>query len=238
MDMCSLSVFFFVSFVHSWFKFMSTIRQPDRRVKRTLGLLRDALMALIQEKGYDSITVQDITDRANVARTTFYLHFKDKDELLFEGMREIYQDLIDRLKARSADGTLLHVFGSDAAVDFEHVAQYADFYRIMLGERGSMAFMIRVEKFLADMLLEDMLKPLQAELPNAKPRIPLELMAYHFAGAQIGQIKWWVDNEMRIPPEEIGQMMENLCAYGLFWAMGVIEAPTVELEYTNNASDS
>ena len=208
----------------------NTRKSPDRRVKRTLALLRDALMALIQEKGYDSITVQDITDRANVARTTFYLHFKDKDELLFEGMREIYQDLIDRLKARSASGKLLHTFGTDAAVDFEHAAQYADFYRIMLSERGSMAFLIRVQKFLADMLLEEMLKPLLEELPNAKPRIPLELMAYHYAGAQIGQIKWWLDNDMRFAPGEIGLMMENLCANGLFWAMGVVEAPNIALE--------
>ncbi len=65
----------------------------DRRVQRTRQLLRDALMALIVEKGYDAISVQDITDHANVARPTFYLHYKDKEELLLSSVQEIYDDL-------------------------------------------------------------------------------------------------------------------------------------------------
>jgi AcrR family transcriptional regulator len=68
----------------------------DRRKARTRQLLRDALMALIVEKGYEAISIQDIVDRANVARPTFYLHFKDKEELLFTSLVEIYEELFSR----------------------------------------------------------------------------------------------------------------------------------------------
>ncbi|MBC8171477.1 MAG: helix-turn-helix transcriptional regulator, partial [Anaerolineae bacterium] len=80
-----------------------TVRKLDRRKQRTRQLLRDALMALIVAQGYDTITVQDIADAANVARTTFYLHFKDKDELLFEGMREMYETMFEEMQQNPAD---------------------------------------------------------------------------------------------------------------------------------------
>ena len=55
--------------------------KTDRRVQRTRELLQKALIELISERGYDAITIQDIVDRANVGRTTFYLHYNSKDEL-------------------------------------------------------------------------------------------------------------------------------------------------------------
>lgn len=57
-------------------------KQLDRRVRRTRRALQDSLTSLILEKGYDAVTVEDITDRADLGRTTFYLHYKDKEELL------------------------------------------------------------------------------------------------------------------------------------------------------------
>jgi AcrR family transcriptional regulator len=59
----------------------------DRRVQRTRRLLHKAFMSLILEKKYESITVQEILDRADVGRSTFYMHFRDKDELLVSGFQ-------------------------------------------------------------------------------------------------------------------------------------------------------
>ncbi len=63
--------------------------QTDRRVQRTQALLQDALLALIEEKGYAAITVQDILDRANLGRSTFYMHYRDKDDLLVSGFEQL-----------------------------------------------------------------------------------------------------------------------------------------------------
>jgi AcrR family transcriptional regulator len=68
--------------------------QVDRRVQRTRALLRDALMSLIAEKGYRAITVQNIIDRANLGRSTFYAHYQDKEDLLLSGMEEHVHNLI------------------------------------------------------------------------------------------------------------------------------------------------
>ena len=69
-------------------------QRVDRRVQRTRQLLNRALMELIVEKGYDSVTVQDIIDRANLGRSTFYAHYQDKDDLLFSGIDEVVHSLI------------------------------------------------------------------------------------------------------------------------------------------------
>lgn len=66
-----------------------TTGAEDRRIQKTLKLLREALVSLIAEKPYDSIVVKEILDRANVGRSTFYTHFRDKDELLSSGIHDM-----------------------------------------------------------------------------------------------------------------------------------------------------
>lgn len=173
----------------------------DRRVRRTRQLLRDALMALITEKGYDAITVQDITDRADVARTTFYLHYRDKDELLFSSMTEMYEALIARMETTDA-------YRMDDPADFEHVAEHAAFYKVMLSERGSMTFMVRIMDFLA-MVMQ------QQVLGDKTTTMPPDLIAHVIAGAQVGIIRWWLQNDMQPPPETIAKMGSDLFLNGL-----------------------
>jgi len=197
-------------------------RKVDRRILRTRLALRDALMALIHERGYEKITVQDITDRANVARTTFYMHFSDKDDLLFQSMREIYESLIESL-THAEDGLLLQR-ESDPR-DFEHVQRYADFYRVMLSERGSMPFLTRVRDLLAEALSDVILKPL---LPQGQtPSMPLPLMGYALAGVQIAVIAWWLKHDnMRTSPQEMARLMGHFCTFGVNWGLGLEPPPT------------
>lgn len=196
---------------------MTTVKKLDRRVERTITALRDALMALIVEKGYDAISIQDITDRANVARATFYLHFKDKDDLMFSGMKLIYDQLADTVEL-GENG--LEDLAS--AQDFLHVEQYADFYAAMLSPRGSMGFLVRVRAYLQN-LVEPML---QAFVKEGKiPRVPLSLMAAYCSGAQIGMIWWWVENRMPIPAEDMARIGMMLSLQGLPWGLGNEESP-------------
>src|SRR5215469_12637534 len=68
---------------------MQEKRTKDRRVQKTMDLLHQALGSLIREKPYGEIVVQEILDRANVGRSTFYMHFRDKDELLLSGIHDM-----------------------------------------------------------------------------------------------------------------------------------------------------
>lgn len=198
---------------------MSNQPRPDRRVQRTRQLLHDALMALIIEKGYEAISVQDITDRANVARTTFYLHYRDKQELLFDGMTAIYDALIEQHTPIDR-GELRETGFSQSMLDpieYHHVAQHADFYRAMFSEKGSAAFMTHIRAYMATIYRETALQPLvDAQHP---PRVPLDLIANALAGAEIGLINWWLDNDMPYTPDEMTRFHYMLSAFGLLWAL-------------------
>lgn len=190
---------------------MPVERKTDRRIERTSNALRDALMALIAEKGYDAISIQDIVDRANVARATFYLHYKDKDDLMFRSMRVIYDDITARLPRHMP----WDAWDDDA--DFQHVAQYSDFYGAMLSAKGSMGFLAQVRAYLQVEIEKAMREALQ---PHHRPRIPLAVVAAYCTGAQLGLLWWWVENRMPFPPEVMSKYAMQLSVMGFIWATG------------------
>ncbi|MBK8020253.1 MAG: TetR/AcrR family transcriptional regulator [Chloroflexi bacterium] len=194
----------------------------DPRITRTLNLLGDALRDLIVERGYDSITVQDITDRADVSRTTFYLHFKDKDELLFASMRRIYDELTSTYKNRLQDMRSLAELEEFACnpADYEHVAQYADFYRAMLGKHGSAAFIQQVMNYLTNEFIHGIIEPAGGSAPQTS--VPVEIIAAFLAGAEIGVINWWLQNDMRYSPAEMARMQYRLAIGGLQGVLGMM----------------
>ena len=76
---------------------MNKVISTDRRVQRTRQALREALLSLMKEKDYNAITVEEITARANLGRTTFYLHYKDKEALLLEKFADLIQELVQEI---------------------------------------------------------------------------------------------------------------------------------------------
>jgi AcrR family transcriptional regulator len=200
----------------------------DRRIQRTRQLLRDALMTLIVERGYEAITIQDIADRANVSRTTFYLHYRDKEDLLFTSMTEMYNQLVANIPDLNRE-TLRRGFsqGQVDATEYEHVATFADFYRVMLGPQGSPAFIVRVQNYLATVFQDLELK--QLEDPEKGSRVPLEFIAHYIAGAEVGVMRWWLNNGMQYTPQEMAKMMDYLCDFGLLWALRINVQPPDEV---------
>ena len=95
----------------------------DRRVQRTRQLLEQALLALLEEQDYESITVQQITDRANLGRATFYLHYRDKEQLLLTTLQKLQEDLARRLKPLHPHDLLTEEQTLSEKI-FQHVVQY------------------------------------------------------------------------------------------------------------------
>src|SRR5216117_2597510 len=107
---------------------MTKAKKLDRRVQRTRQLLQDALLAMVIEKGYDATTVQDIIDRANVGRTTFYAHFPDKQTLLTSRLEDLRALLTER--RRQAPG-----LGFSLAM-LEHARDHLPLYAAIVGRGG------------------------------------------------------------------------------------------------------
>lgn len=186
-------------------------KKVDRRVQRTRALLQRAMIEVIGEKGYEATSIQDITDRANVARTTFYLHYSDKDELLFSSVREMVAELLSAMTPEDRG----------APKGFEHIAEHADFYRAILGERGSPAFASRLRDVVADVVREYVLCRLTPT--GRQPRVPLDFVAHYLVGAYVGVAEWWLNNDMPLSTTEMEQMVDDLADKGVSWAIGADE---------------
>ena len=118
----------------------------DRRVRRTRRRLRDALIQLILKKGYDNVTIQDITDAADLSRATFYLHYKDKDELLAGSLEEMFDELMASVKDIMLRRKMeLDDQNPPSLPAFQHVADYAELYKSLLGDTGVSSVMNRTK---------------------------------------------------------------------------------------------
>ena len=183
----------------------------DRRVVRTRRLLSKALMELIleNEKGYDGVTVQDIAERANVGRATFYLHYKGgKEELLVSNLEAIYDDLVERIKPFKSDLASPNRHHASQTA-FEHAAEQRDLYLVLLRGQGAAAITQRIRQYLAGVIQEDL------EEMGAVTSIPIEIVATHMAGSLVTLITWWLENDMPHSAEYMAETFSQLTMSGV-----------------------
>jgi AcrR family transcriptional regulator len=195
-------------------------KQLDPRVRRTRQLLRAALIELIQEKGYYDVTVKDITERATLNRATFYLHYRDKEDLLAKGFMEIWGELTQRNPLPIAQDGTLALEGTKTTVwhDFEHLKENAEFYRVMLGKQGVPEFIHRMQNHV----YESTAARLQSVLGDLPVRpVPLEIVLRFIASAYVGIMEWWLENDQPYTPEQMADFIVSLYSTGPFQAMGL-----------------
>jgi AcrR family transcriptional regulator len=189
----------------------------DRRARRTRRQLKEALFALILEKGYDAVKIEDITERADLGRTTFYLHYHDKEELLLESIESIAEDLFARMPTplikaeENNDGG----FVEDAIlITFQHANENAQLYRVILRGEGASLVSGRLHRIISQIAGELLQKRVETGLLPASPHIPVDVFANYFAGALLALITWWLESGSTYPPEEMAAMFRKLFFQG------------------------
>lgn len=190
----------------------------DRRVVRTRKQLSQALIALILERGYDDLTVTDITDRADLRRATFYLHYRDKEELLFATLGTTFDELV---------AAMAHVHQSDAIagkttvepyrVVFDHVDANSALYRIILTGHGGAAVSRRIRDYLAGLVLATL-----ARLPKGAVTVPPEALAQFIAGAELALVTWWLENDKPHSAAQMAEIAHRLVLDGARGALPVV----------------
>lgn len=171
-----------------------TNQHLDRRVRRTYHLLSNALIELTLSEGYDSISIRDITDRADVAYATFFRHFEDKDDLLHMTLNS----LIETIEGLSYDPPEMYNEGLQI---FHHVDEHSDLYRVLLNSRGAHHIIEKLKYTIAENMLDSC-------VPHFKPNlssIPPALVAYQFSSSILSLVQWWLDDDMSIPVETMAE---------------------------------
>ena len=174
----------------------------ERRRNATRQQLIRATLELVLEKGYPAVTVQDVTDRADLGRGTFYIHFRDKDEVLWAAFRERFGLLeaqahseLDRAASQVEYYGLLNIF--------EHAGKNRDLYQVVFGSQGSALLSSRAQDFLAEALLSDIR---QAPPPDVNFHIPKEFEAQFLTGILSRLLNWWLETASHYSAQEMAAM--------------------------------
>lgn len=179
-------------------------------------------MALVLERGYASVTVEDITERADLSRATFYGHYTDKDALLDAVVTELVEEMQRRLQPLVAN-SVKGFTGKPVLELFRHAAEECDAYRVVLrGEGDGRA----LRRFVDDRVAAtSAIFAERAAAAGVQLRIPVDMLARAWVGEMVQVMAWWLEQGMPQSAEEITGELLNLSLRGRYWASGFDNPP-------------
>jgi AcrR family transcriptional regulator len=182
--------------------------RPDRRVGKTRRALKEALTDLILEEGYEGITVQDVIDRADVGRSTFYAHFTDKDDLLMAILADLEMPGLDPAAWKPDD----EAFGWTLAL-FEHFGSGKRLFKaVASSQSGALARRETAQR------LEELARAELSRLRVARrlDAFRLETVTRFLVGTFLGFMEWWMREENEhLPAAEVDHAFRSLVLPGV-----------------------
>jgi AcrR family transcriptional regulator len=190
-----------------------------RQVQRTRGQLEQALVELVSERDYDAITIQDILDRANVGRTTFYQHYDGKDDLFLNS----HQAILSRVQAEqlyplSREELLSPEAPPRMIAAYQHLeAARGRLLRIFQGKDG----LLTLRRVLREWNAQQIEDSLHAAFVGCESEIPLEILANYLAGSHLALVQWWLEGRRTTPADEIAHTYHRLQRAAICDAFGL-----------------
>jgi AcrR family transcriptional regulator len=179
------------------------LNRHERRRLQTRNLLIQAALQLVLDKGYDAISIQDITDRADLGRGTFYIHFKHKEDVFWTAFREIIQEL-EQAAHKELDRRMPQVEYYGLLNIYRHAAKNCDLYRVMLGRLGSAILTSRAQDLLAELFLRDIRSA--PEPPEIDFNLPQEIEAQMLTGMITRLLFWWLETPNDYSAEQMASI--------------------------------
>jgi AcrR family transcriptional regulator len=175
----------------------------DRRVMRTRTALYDALVALIRERDYNAIRVQDILERANIGRSTFYAHFRTKDELLERSLERLRHELLAAVDAAPRPGIV-----DVTRTLFQHIDRHRDIHAAMTR--------VRAGELLNEFIATTFTQVVRTLLPNPPGSpLPRELVIAHAGSTFLCVLRWWLERRPTATADEAEELFRSLLFGGL-----------------------
>ena len=181
----------------------------DRRIRRTKRNLQQALLTLLHEKPLEAITIQEITDLADTARVTFYRHYGTKEELLIDAIEGIYQQVQASLPTTTVDDIMNLDSVPPPQILFEFLASDRAFHKRLFTGSVSALIQQRIRVYIVEQVNHN-LHTISGYNPQTIP-----LIANHVASVTIGNIMWWLTEDIPYTPAEMGKLTHTLAIMGV-----------------------
>jgi len=182
----------------------------DRRIRKTKKALYDALIALLFEKGFDEIVVKDILDRADVGRSTFYMHFDSKESLFMSGFGNLVDELREAQVSAGKNAATPHerVLAFSTRM-FEHAYEARTLFQAIRRSRAGEIAMRRVKEILDDVIIEAIEKE-KLKQRSKSTAVPASLVAPYLSASYVTVLIWWIDQSPDLPPKEADRLYRAL----------------------------
>lgn len=178
--------------------------KTDRRIAKTREAIFQAFISLIGEKNFESITINEIADRANVNRGTIYFHYSDKYDLLDKCMEAYLNKMSAVTTEAGQDGETIDLLESSLMPIIRYFQEHHAFYSSMLSNQGVPSFRKRMLEFVtADIAVH-------IDMDGQNEGYDKEVVTQFMASAFVGVIEWWMLNDMPQPPEELSVQLWGL----------------------------
>ncbi len=199
------------------------MKKSNRRVKRTRELLQKALIELMSERDFDVITIREIADRANVGRTTFYLHYNSKDELFMSCHEAILGKFhLGPLHPLSRAELLSSEAPEGLTYAYQHLEEArAQLYPVFMG-KDSMLILRQIRDRNAQAIQTN----LSTAFTETDSTIPFDVLANYLAGAQIALVQWWLDKRHHHTLQSLGEIFHRLQSLAIRDAFGLMDEPS------------
>jgi AcrR family transcriptional regulator len=187
--------------------------RTERRVARTKAAIEDAFVQLVLEQGYERVAVEDICDRADLARATFYAHYPNKEAVLFAVSNRLTEDLMGRLAYRGGPWNVVRRDAIQTA--YKHAADNPGLYRACMSDARTRQAYLSILSRHAEQNFRDRLNAL-----GRQPRVPVPVMARGFVGAHLAILDAWLAGELDGDIEQLASTALDLLIAGYAWANG------------------
>jgi AcrR family transcriptional regulator len=184
-------------------KLPDSTRKPDRRIQRTRDALGAALITLMREKPFDAISVQDLLDLAGVSRSTFYTHFRDKDDLFLSDADDFFHHMANLLTQRAEASERV----APVREMFAHVASLGKFYDALVASG--------VHQDAIDLAQEHFARGIEHRLARLSPAHENDsanraALSYTLAGAMFSLMRWWLDRGKSASPAQMDEFFHRM----------------------------
>ncbi len=180
-----------------------TVSKVDRRVLKSREAIKNAVLELMSEKTFDEITIQDIADRANVNRSTIYLHYTDKFDLLDKLIEEHIEEM-----RNIAEWACELDWIEATRIFFEYFESHYLFFSTMLASKGAPSFRSRFLEYLIGSFRSELHKE-----GTKDQRIDEDVMLRFIGTAYVGVVEWWITTGMPYSPavmaQQVGLLLER-----------------------------
>lgn len=188
-------------------------KSEDRRISRTRKAIRGALIDLIVLKGYDDIKIQDIAEKADIGRSTFYAHYSTKDAVFLDSFIQLKSWLktcvdISRVDRKKVPTHRLEFIAPLCA----HINEDRKLYQALVGHRGGGLARDEIRKILFEHVREDV----EHSCHQRKiPKVMRDALIHYLVGAIIGVLSWWLDTKNSWSPEDVNEFLQSVVAPSL-----------------------